>query len=327
MYQSQHAAASHKCSIHVISRRIHHKTHRLFAYLLCLSLVLSAVLPCFALDKRFFPTVPPVVESGGSNANAPSDGGRDGVSNEDLAAFLRRLSSLPHFQEIRAARYLNYYGSTRYSEEDILRIVNTDNDLEAYSVGWYSDFGKGDLIIANKYHYLDRFVPSDLVPLGWYGDSGYLQRSAYDSFVAMVDAAAENGYAIRADSPYRSYGTQESVYNGYVRRNGRSAADSYSARPGFSEHQTGLAVDIAVRGSTYHSFGSSKAFQWVSTHAHEYGFILRYGEGMRYITGYIYEPWHYRYVGVDAATYIYTHGLTFEEYYYYYVAGHEMRDD
>lgn len=313
------------------------------ALTLCVCLALGVAAPAFAVGEKAADAVDGVevvgkaaetaggaalpkerVVSGGARANAPSDGGWEGVGDGELLAFLEALAALPHYQQERAARYLNYYGGKTYTNEQILRIVNTDNDLTPFFDGRYADFDTGALMLANKYHYLGLYEPEELVPLGPYGSWGELQSEAYEAFAALVGGAEEAGFRIWSNSPYRSYARQRGIYGSYAARYGYRVADTYSARPGYSEHQTGLAVDISVRGDAYSRFGGTPAFEWVSAHAHEYGWILRYGEGMSYITGYRYEPWHYRYVGVEAATYIYEHELTFEEYYYYYVVGGEI---
>ena len=107
-----------------------------------------------------------------------------------------------------------------------------------------------------------------------------------------------------------------------MRTSGKTYADNYSARAGHSEHQTGLAVDI---NSTKNSFENTNAFKWMQKHAHEYGYILRYPKGKKWITGYEYEPWHYRYVGVQAAEIIHREGSTYEQYYAKYIAVNEFR--
>lgn len=247
-----------------------------------------------------------------------------GAAERQREAFLRELSALPHYQESRAERYLGYLGSEAYTPEQILRIVNTDSDLAPYEDMAATDVSRGKLMLVNKHNSLGDYVPEDLVPLGSYGSWGMMAREARDAFVLLVDGAAEDGMRIWGVSPYRSYERQDAIYHGYVSAHGQEEADTYSARPGSSEHQTGLAVDVAVRGQSYGSFGGTRESAWMLEHAHEYGFILRYGEGAESITGYMYEPWHYRYVGVEAATYIREHGLTFEEYYCYYVAGTEQ---
>ena len=136
----------------------------------------------------------------------------------------------------------------------------------------------------------------------------------------MYNDAAKNNLYLYISSPYRSYNRQNVLYNTYVKKDGESKADTYSARPGYSEHQTGLAFDLGTaENHDINEFVESKEFKWMKNNAHKYGFILRYPYGKKYITGYIYEPWHYRYVGIDAATYIYNNNITFEEYYAYFV--------
>ncbi len=132
---------------------------------------------------------------------------------------------------------------------------------------------------------------------------------AYDELDA---AAAEQGYILTISSGFRSYYYQEGLYNGYVASDGKSNADRYSARPGYSEHQTGLAIDL---NGVSDSFGDTETGKWVAAHCHEYGFILRYPKGKEEQTGYMYEPWHIRYVGKDVAKKIYDSGLCLEEYY------------
>ena len=260
------------------------------------------------------------VSAGSAQANAPSDGGCAGVSDAELTRFLRRLADLPHYDESRAARYLNYYGSARYTDQQIVRLVNTDNDLIPFTDAVPAAVDAGVLTLVNKYHEMPACEPEDLTPLpGAYASRGELRAPACRAYVAMADAAQEAGCPISCVSPYRSYAQQQSIYNDYVSRHSLALADTYSARPGFSEHQTGLCVDVTAEGAEYTEFDQTAAFRWMTEHAHEYGFILRYGDGMDYITGYIYEPWHYRYVGAEAAAYIHSHDLTFEEYYYYYI--------
>ncbi len=126
----------------------------------------------------------------------------------------------------------------------------------------------------------------------------------------FADAAAQ-GLNLFVRSGFRSYNTQKSLYDSYVRRDGKAAADRYSARAGHSEHQTGLAFDINKANS---SFEGTPEAAWLAANCHRYGFIIRYPKGKEHITGYIYEPWHVRYLGVDTATAVYNSGLTLEEY-------------
>lgn len=145
-------------------------------------------------------------------------------------------------------------------------------------------------------------------------DEKYMENVAAEQFEKMAKDALELGYKIVAVSAYRSYYYQDSLYKNYVKEKGLEYADKCSARPGHSEHQTGLAVDIMGSNNDYNLFASSKEFNWVKENAHKYGFILRYPEGKEYITGFKYEPWHYRYVG-DIASYIYENNITLEEYF------------
>lgn len=133
-------------------------------------------------------------------------------------------------------------------------------------------------------------------------------RAAFDR---MAAAAKAEGLNIYIASGFRSYDHQTRTYSRYVYYDGQENADTYSARPGYSEHQTGLAFDM---NSVDDSFAGTPEALWVNEHCHEYGFIVRYQKGKEEITGYQYEPWHVRYLGVDVATDVYNSGLTLEEY-------------
>lgn len=127
----------------------------------------------------------------------------------------------------------------------------------------------------------------------------------------MIEAASGDGIALWVVSGFRSYNTQASIYSNYVARDGAAAADRYSARPGHSEHQTGLAFDL---NSLEQSFGATPEGQWLAANCWQYGFIIRYQEDKEEITGYMYEPWHVRYLGKDIAQKVFESGLCLEEY-------------
>lgn len=137
-----------------------------------------------------------------------------------------------------------------------------------------------------------------------------VDATANQALINLQNAASEAGYNIPLLSGFRSYETQQTLYNNYVARDGVALADTYSARPGHSEHQTGLAFDV---GKIDNDYGDTNEGKWLATHAHEYGFIIRYLKGKEDITGYMYEPWHIRYVG-SVATNIYQANITLEEY-------------
>ncbi len=133
-------------------------------------------------------------------------------------------------------------------------------------------------------------------------------KSALDK---MFADAKKEGISLWIASGYRSYDRQNTIYNNYVAKDGKAEADRYSARPGHSEHQTGLAFDL---NELTEAFGNSKQGKWLADNCHKYGFIIRYPQNKEHITGYMYEPWHVRYLGVDKATAVYESGLCLEEY-------------
>ena len=160
------------------------------------------------------------------------------------------------------------------------------------------------ILIANKTYDL----PSTYNP-------GGLTNEFMTAYNKMKNAAQSEGLSLKIISGFRSYQTQQTLYNRYVNRDGKAAADTYSARAGHSEHQTGLAADLNEISDT---FGDTKTGKWLSNNCWKYGFILRYPKGKQSITGYIYESWHFRYIGdVELAKTLYNNNnwLTLEEYF------------
>ncbi|WP_244304711.1 M15 family metallopeptidase [Leucobacter viscericola] len=177
-------------------------------------------------------------------------------------------------------------------------------------------------VVSNKLRPLNPidFEASDLViPAGVENEFNQpLREPAARAAEAMTAAAADAGVPVRIISAYRDYGTQVALYNSYVARDGQAAADTYSARPGHSEHQTGLVIDLDDHGSCYlmGCFGETPAGKWLAEHAAEYGFIVRYPEGKEAITGFMPEPWHFRYVGPELAAEMRSTGIvTLEEFF------------
>lgn len=156
------------------------------------------------------------------------------------------------------------------------------------------------ILIANKTYLL----PADYAP-------GRILPEAQTAFDTMRAAAKEEGLTLKIVSGYRSYQKQDKVYHNYAARDGAALADRYSARAGSSEHQTGYAMDI---NSVRQSFAETKEGQWLAAHCAEYGFILRYPKDKEAETGFMYEPWHVRYLGVELAQKITESGLCLEEY-------------
>lgn len=144
-----------------------------------------------------------------------------------------------------------------------------------------------------------------------------LNADVEDALKEMFNDALEDGISLIGISGYRSYEVQETLYVSRVRARGKQSASKYTAEPGFSEHQSGLAIDILSDEykTLDEGFENTEAFEWLKENCHKYGFILRYLKGREDITGYNYEPWHFRYIGnVEVATEIMTRDITFEEY-------------
>lgn len=238
--------------------------------------------------------------------------------HESINTFL----NTPYFIKENLERYIQYQDKNKTSSEVTVSYVNSNLDYAYYTNTQSSDLSKGLLVIVNKYYVLDSdYVPEDLVTIdAKYGRTFKMQQTAYEAFTKMADDAKKEGLTLYIQSPYRSYQTQASLYRNYCNQDGQTLADTYSARPGYSEHQTGLAADIVNGvGKSLASFDGTKEFYWMQENAHKYGFILRYQKGKEKITGYQYEPWHYRYVGIETATKIKELNITFDEYYAYYI--------
>lgn len=178
-------------------------------------------------------------------------------------------------------------------------------------------------VLVNKERSLsENYKPEDLVPVEVptvleNPEVNQLRKEAADALKNMFEHAAEEGIYLNARSGYRSYQTQVSLFDSYVSQHGEEAANLFSAKPGHSEHQTGLAMDVTSESVDYQlteKFGETKEGKWLYDHAHQFGFIIRYPENMEHITGYTYEPWHLRYLGVDLATKVKESGLTYEEF-------------
>jgi len=173
------------------------------------------------------------------------------------------------------------------------------------------------LVLVNKNNQLkSNYIPKDLelISLNYSNEFKYLRHEAKIHFESLSKEASILGYRIVAVSAYRDYDYQKKLFNYYVDKKGLEYALECSAKPGHSEHQTGLSVDVEGTNRDYDNFIGSKEYIWMKDNAHKYGFILRYPKGKEHITGFKFEPWHYRYVGIDVATYIYNNNLTLEEY-------------
>lgn len=243
--------------------------------------------------------------------------------DNDVSEFAKRdkIKYLEEFYSISYAklkyydRYLEYSKETGEDEEATVLFVNLGMDKEEYKdYNTVKDFSIDMLV--NKYNKLaDDFIPDELVtidPKYCNDDVQKASKVAVSAFEKMYNAAVKEGLGLVINSSYRSYDDQEELCDTYRLLYGDSYVKRYVALPGFSEHQTGLAFDIGSTSSNI--FADSKEYEWMLENAYKYGFILRFSKKGQTLTGFRSEPWHYRYVGEEIATYIYEHGITFEEY-------------
>ena len=216
-------------------------------------------------------------------------------------------------------RYIMYKEkNSELDDKQIVKNVNMNLDKTHYEDTKKAKNLNTTNILVNKYYSLDEnYVPDNLVEISnRYALNGMeMVKEAATAFESMAKDAQKENLKIIAMSTYRSYNYQIKVYNQYVKADGKEKADTYSGRPGYSEHQTGLAVDVYNGKENYTNFEKTDEFDWMKEHAHEYGFILRFPKGKEEETGYTYESWHYRYVGPTVAKYIKQHNISFEEYY------------
>lgn len=224
-------------------------------------------------------------------------------------------------------RYIKYYNNHKDDKiSHIVSIVNVCADEDYYDKDTVkkTDISKKELMLVNKFNYLDEnYAPDDIVKVSVqfaYGDNE-IKKEVYEKFRSMYNDAKKEGLYLIITSSYRDYNFQKELWDSYANQKGDEWADSVSARAGYSEHQTGYTLDIVTYKANMSSFEKTDEFKWLQDNAYKYGFILRYPKDKEDITGYSYESWHYRYVGKDVATKIKKLGITFDEYYAYFIEG------
>lgn len=233
--------------------------------------------------------------------------------------FEEQLQKIAYYKKENLERYQTYQEQNpTLSKKQIVTDVNIGLDMPYYTNIKESPLQNTSQILVNKYNALSKnYVPENLETINSkYSNAGMkLVKDAKNAFEEMSEAASQENLNIIAMSTYRSYTYQETLYNKYVSIDGQEKTDTYSARPGHSEHQTGLAVDVYNKTLPYTSFEETKEFTWMQENAYKYGYILRYPKDKVKQTGYQYESWHYRYVGIEIATYIHNHNITYDEYF------------
>lgn len=223
-----------------------------------------------------------------------------------------------YFRDENIDRYIAY--KEENPDLDIKKViinVNIGLDKKVYDDAVPATNLNKNNVLVNKYNYLDKdYVPKNLEKISTvYALSNMkLVENAKEAYEEMAKDASKSKLKLVILSSYRSYDYQVDLYNRYAKKDGKEKADTYSGRPGFSEHQTGLAFDIYNGKTTYTKFESTKEFDWMQENAYKYGFILRFPKEKELETGYQYESWHYRYVGKDIAKEIYDKDICLEEY-------------
>lgn len=213
-------------------------------------------------------------------------------------------------------------------EDNVLKTPSNNSEFSALGDGEYETSNGYILKVVDGIAYVDGYLivnktynlSSEYKPVNPYqavsGDwcISCIDKDTMEAFRVMQSDASSVGLNIYIASGYRGYNNQNTLYNNYVSRDGKENADTYSARPGHSEHQTGLCFDL---NSVDDSFSDTSEGKWINNNAYLYGFIIRYPKGKESVTGYQYESWHLRYVGVDLAKKLYNNGdwITMEEYF------------
>lgn len=249
------------------------------------------------------------------------------MDNEKIVSLINEHKDVDSLLEL----YTNEYYLPRYEQQyldnldnyenvrDCIEAVNTKTNYDYYENVIPTDMSKNYLILVNKYNALaSDYEPDDLVDVDSHYGRGRTRTEVYEAYKALQDEANEKGYDFTICSAYRAYDYQKGLYDTYLENEGGNQAvvDTYSARPGHSEHQSGLCLDLYDSVYGMDNFGLSDASKWLNENCYRYGFIIRYTQDKEAITGYQAEPWQIRYVGsVDIAKDIMDRGITFDEYY------------
>lgn len=254
------------------------------------------------------------------------------IVNNRYNSNITNYLNLNYFIEDNLDRYIKYENNDtkfdsiyntdvikeNYNYEDTVTFVNAYLDRDYYSndINLSNEEASAIDVIVNKYYKLnENYEPSDLVTIDskFASNNQRLRKEAADKFEEMAADALASGIKIYAGSTYRSYDYQLDLYNRYVLQDGFAEAETYSARAGYSEHQLGLAVDV-LNGDWQYLSENDDEYTWLIDNSYKYGFILRYPRNKEYVTGYMFEDWHFRYLGVELANKVKLSGLTYDEH-------------
>ncbi len=240
------------------------------------------------------------------------------MSSKNIAAILASdYTDLSEFYQVvnfdfnKINRYRAYQTLENIAMKDAVTRVNLNLDLPFYSTVTEITDPASLTVTVSKYRHLpSTYVPEDLEDIPGYNLQ--LRKVAMDDYQKLIAASLLDDLSLIPYSTYRSYDYQVKLYNYYLQRDPQSVVDTYSARPGHSEHQTGLTIDI--RSSSSFDNLTDSDYEWMLNNSYKYGFIIRYPKNSQNITGYVEEPWHIRYVGVDVATKIHEENISLDEY-------------
>lgn len=220
-------------------------------------------------------------------------------------------------------RYISYQKKNpNLKKEDIILRVELQVDQDNYEDPVEIEDPDSLLAYVNRHRYINKnYEPEDLVDMEDKYSNNYfgvnrLRKEAYEHFKEMVDDANNQGIEFVAETTYRSFDDQETIYSNYAYEHTREETSKYAARAGYSEHELGTAIDLS---NVWYIEEGDEEYEWIRKNAWKYGFILRYKKDKEDITKYAAEDWHIRYVGKEAATIIHNKGITFDEYWYKYV--------
>ena len=246
------------------------------------------------------------------------------ILKKDVNENIITLAKEKYFLYKNLDTYLEYIENNEdKSLTDVVAIVNVHANNAWYELDIKTDTSLNERMLVNKFYHLDEnYLPDDIVSVSnkYAYDGNRLRQDAYDAFVDMWNAAMDNNIKLIINSSYREYEKQSSIYEDYKNWYGQTKADKLAARPGYSEHQTGLVIDVFSSDNQLSgTFKDSEGYKWLKENAYKYGYIERYPDGKEYLTGYEFESWHWRYVGKDAAKVIQNENITYDEYYAYYI--------
>ncbi len=283
------------------------KTKNLIIFIICITLIVISI--TYGLTKANKSN-----EKKGINKKEPKV-----VEQKELTEMEKAKKELKYYKDENVKEYEEYrQKNPDLSIEKVITNVNIGLNNKYYTNTKPSKYLNTEKILVNKYNYVtEDYIPESLqiVSSKYSSKTVKLVSYAKEAFEELAAAAEKENYTINAMSSYRDYAYQNTLYNNYAKKDGYDNADTYSARPGYSEHQTGLAVDIDNKKEYFTNFEKTKEYEWMQNNAYKYGFILRFPKDKVLETGYEYESWHYRYVGKEIAKYIHDNNMCYEEYY------------